>query len=121
MTGRVNGRSRALGTVPQDELRAAMTLWRAEREGVPGIARRRDARVADLRTHAAQRSRFYADHWTGVPADAPLAALPPVTKDHLMSRFDEWVTDPRKAGRAVLQAARRRGPVARRGHRRLAG
>ncbi|MHA6522845.1 phenylacetate--CoA ligase family protein [Tessaracoccus sp. G1721] len=95
MTGRVNGRSRALGTVPQDELRAAMTLWRAEQEGVSGIARRRDARVAALRTHAAQRSRFYADHWTGVPADAPLAALPPVTKGHLMSRFDEWATDPR--------------------------
>ncbi len=88
-------RSGGWGRVPRDELRAGLGLWRAEVAGADGITRRRHARVAALTTDAAAHSRFYADHWRGVPAGAPLAEYPPVTKLELMARFDDWVTDPR--------------------------
>lgn len=83
------------GRVPRGELSAGLGLWRAEVAGAEGISRRRDARVAALTADAAARSRFYAEHWRGVPVGAPLAAYPPVTKPELMARFDDWVTDPR--------------------------
>lgn len=81
--------------VPRSELPAGLGLWRAELAGADGIARRRDARLTALIAHAAAHSRFYADHWRGVPAGSPLSAHPPVTKSALMTRFDDWVTDPR--------------------------
>jgi phenylacetate-CoA ligase len=49
-------------------------------------------RLADLRAFASSRSPFYRDLHRGLD-DAPLAALPIVTKATLMERFDELVTD----------------------------
>lgn len=82
------------GRFPRGELRAGIGLWRAESAGADGIARRRADRVAALLAHARATSRFYADHWRGVPTDSPLADHPPVAKADLMARFDDWVTDP---------------------------
>lgn len=48
--------------------------------------------LAELRTFAVARSPFYRDLHGGLE-DAPLAALPIVTKATLMERFDELVTD----------------------------
>lgn len=47
-----------------------------------------------LRRHAYAHSRFYREHHAGL-REAPLHALPPVTKAELMASFDEAVTDPR--------------------------
>jgi phenylacetate-coenzyme A ligase PaaK-like adenylate-forming protein len=46
-----------------------------------------------LRRHAYARSAFYRRHHAGLE-DAPLHALPPVTKAQLMERFDDAVADP---------------------------
>lgn len=49
--------------------------------------------LAELRRWAYARSPFYSRHHAGL-FDAPLSALPPVTKAELMGHFDEVVTDP---------------------------
>ena len=76
-------------------LRVARDLWRAQREGPAGIARRRERRLATLVAHARARSPFYRELYAGVPAEGwRLADLPPTAKPDLMARFNEWVTDP---------------------------
>lgn len=49
-------------------------------------------RLAELRRYAAAHSPFYREAHRGL-ADAPLVALPIVTKAMLMERFDDLVTD----------------------------
>ena len=62
--------------------------------GADVIARARATRLAELVRHAREHSRFYAERYGGLPEAPPLEALPVVTKHDLMSRFDDWVTDP---------------------------
>ncbi len=50
--------------------------------------------LGELRRHAYACSPFYAERHRGLE-HAPLAALPPITKRELMSRFDDVVTDTR--------------------------
>lgn len=54
----------------------------------------RAARVRALRRHAVRSSPYYREAHRGLE-EAPLEALPPVTKDDLVERFDELVTDRR--------------------------
>lgn len=69
-------------------------LWVERLGGAAARRGNRDARLAALLAHARAHSRFYAGHWRGVAADAPLDAHPPVARRELMARFDDWVTDP---------------------------
>jgi len=79
----------------QTEARIALDLWRAEREGASGLARRRERRLSALLAHARTQSPFYRHLYRGLPADGvELHDLPPVTKPELMAAFDNWVTDP---------------------------
>jgi phenylacetate-coenzyme A ligase PaaK-like adenylate-forming protein len=72
-----------------------LDLWRAQREGEAGLARRRESRFADLLSHARRGSRFYRRLYRDLPAEgAALRDLPPINKRELMAAFDEWVTDP---------------------------
>lgn len=57
-------------------------------------------RLAELRRWAVARSPFYARHHAGLD-DAPLDALPPVTKSQLMEGFDDVLTDRSLTLRAV--------------------
>lgn len=69
--------------------------WAAERSGPAGIARRQRTRLADLVRFARERSPYYRALYRGLPSTVEdPTLLPPVTKPQLMSRFDEWVTDP---------------------------
>jgi len=77
-------------------------LFRSQREGASGLARRQQSRLAALVTHARASSRFYRRHYRDCAADAALGELPPVTKPELMAAFDEWVTDPRVTRATVL-------------------
>ncbi|MGZ8725011.1 MAG: phenylacetate--CoA ligase family protein [Aeromicrobium sp.] len=80
---------------PPGELRAALDMLRAQREGVAGLARRQESRLAALVAHARAKSRFYERLYRDLPADRlVLRDLPPVTKPQLMAAFDAWVTDP---------------------------
>lgn len=73
-----------------------LDLWRAEREGPAGLARRQETRLSALVAHARARSRFYQRLYRDLPEEgAGLRDLPPVTKRELMAAFDDWVTDPR--------------------------
>ena len=77
------------------EARLALDLWRAQREGAVGLARRQERRLADLVAHARSASPFYQRLYRDLPAEGvALRDLPPVTKPHLMAAFDDWVTDP---------------------------
>jgi hypothetical protein len=72
-----------------------LDLWRAEREGAAGLARRREPRLADLLAHARGASRFYRHLYRDLPSDGvALRDLPMVTKCELMAAFDDWLTDP---------------------------
>lgn len=76
--------------------RTVLDLWRAEREGPAGLARRQETRLAALVAHARARSRFFQSLYRHLPPEGiGLRDLPPVTKRALMASFDDWVTDPR--------------------------
>lgn len=78
-----------------DEALVALDLWRAQREGAPGLARRQAQRLASLVAYARTASPFYRGRYRGVTSERfALRDLPPVTKPELMSAFDDWVTDP---------------------------
>lgn len=67
----------------------------ARRQGAPAIAARQERRLADLVSFARTQSPYYRQLYRGLPdriTDATL--LPVTTKPALMSRFDDWVTDP---------------------------
>jgi len=83
------------------EARLVWDLFRSQREGAAGLARRQQARLAALVTHARAASRFYQRHYRDHAVGAPLRDLPPVTKPALMAAFDDWVTDPRVMRAAV--------------------
>lgn len=82
-----------------EELGIALDQLRAQRQGPAGLARRREARLAAMLTHARTSSPFYRHLYRDVAPTRPsdgvvLAQLPPVTKQELMANFDDWVTDP---------------------------
>jgi len=74
----------------------------AERESRPQLMARQARALAALRRHAYARSPFYrefhADRY-----DAPLHQLPVLSKQTMMARFDDLVTDP-TLRRAELEA-----------------
>ena len=73
----------------------AWDIWRAERGGPAGIARRQQARLAELVGFARSASPYYRHLYRDVPDDvADVRQLPPVSKRELMENFDDWVTDP---------------------------
>lgn len=73
----------------------ARDLWRAQREGPAGIARRRDHRLAALVAHARAHSSLFRRLYADVPVHGwNLHDLPPTAKAELMAAFDSWVTDP---------------------------
>lgn len=66
------------------------------RATAPAIARTQNTRLASLLVGAMRGSRFYREHLNGAtPGITPLGDLPPVSRQELMARFDDWVTDPR--------------------------
>lgn len=77
-----------------DTFNIVLDLWRAEREGAAGLARRQEARFKATLADARSSSRYYRRSYRNLPADGlVLSDLPVVTKSELMSAFDDWVTD----------------------------
>lgn len=67
-------------------------LWWTRHGGVAGSGLA-EHRLQSLVRHARSASPFYRERYAGLPANAPLADLPPVAKRELMARFDDWATD----------------------------
>jgi phenylacetate-coenzyme A ligase PaaK-like adenylate-forming protein len=63
----------------------------------PEIEALQRRRLKETVAHATTRSRFYRDLYASLPdpENAPLDRLPVVSKEQLMGRFDDWVTDSR--------------------------
>ena len=80
--------------------RLSQTWW-TRSGGVEAIAAARNERLAELLAFVRANSPFYRHAWRARPADAPLQALPVVTKRALMMDFDGWVTD-RQLTRSVV-------------------
>jgi phenylacetate-coenzyme A ligase PaaK-like adenylate-forming protein len=74
-------------------LRARSQLRARDRWSVDELHRHQTRALRELREFAAARSPFYRNLHRGLD-DAPLEALPVVTKGMLMEHFDEVVTDP---------------------------
>ena len=77
---------------------ARRDAWTRER-----LAAHQAERLGELVRHAVAHSPFYRERFAGIDTSAPidLAALPPVRKDELMERFDDWVCDRRLRRDAV--------------------
>jgi phenylacetate-coenzyme A ligase PaaK-like adenylate-forming protein len=70
-------------------------IWQTRRGGAAAVASAAQARLQALVALARERSALYRDLYRGLPLRRIHAAdLPPVTRQELMARFDEWVTDP---------------------------
>jgi phenylacetate-CoA ligase len=80
----------------QSAVGLTLDLVRAERQGGPGLLRRRRARLAELVSHVRVYSPYFRERYADVPY-GPLdpESLPVTSKAELMSRFDDWVTDHR--------------------------
>ena len=73
----------------------ALDVLAADRATPQALQARQDARLSKLLDVASKRSRFYSEHLEGNDVlHAKLSDLPAVSKQALMSRFDDWVTDP---------------------------
>ena len=68
--------------------------WWTRSGGAAAIAAARTEHLAALLKFVRAHSALYRDRWSDVPKDAPLEALPVVTKRELMDDFDRWVTEP---------------------------
>jgi phenylacetate-coenzyme A ligase PaaK-like adenylate-forming protein len=77
-------------------LRVAAGLWRASRGGPGAVTAVQRGRLADLVEQAQRCSPFYRGHYRHLGAShrVPLAELPPTSKQQLMDRFDDVLTDP---------------------------
>jgi phenylacetate-coenzyme A ligase PaaK-like adenylate-forming protein len=65
------------------------------REAPHALAARQKTRLALQLKAAVRGSRFYRERLSGMSPEAtPLSDLPVVTRNELMARFDDWVTDP---------------------------
>ncbi|MDP9884838.1 phenylacetate-coenzyme A ligase PaaK-like adenylate-forming protein [Sinomonas atrocyanea] len=84
---------------------------RVLRGGPAAIEARQRERLAALLQHARAHSDFYAQLYAGLPQDAELGSLPPVTKAELMGHFDRWVTDPEVTKDALLRFTARQDTI----------
>lgn len=90
---------------------AAWDARRALRGGPAAIEARQRERLTALLQHARAHSSFYAELYAGLPQDAELGSLPPVTKAELMGHFDRWVTDPQVTQEALLRFTARQDTI----------
>src|ERR1700741_1171406 len=72
--------------------RLSQTWW-TRSGGIDASAPAPTERLAALLAFPRANSPHYREAWRPRPADAPLQALPVVTKRELMADFDRWVTD----------------------------
>lgn len=90
---------------------AVTNLWWTRSLGPAAIEATCRHRLAERIAHARAQSPFYRRHYREVPAGAPLADHPPVTKAALMADFDDWVTDPAIEQRDVERFMRSRSHI----------
>jgi putative adenylate-forming enzyme len=82
----------ARGALSRERELRARDGWTPEQ-----LAGHQAQRLAALVRHAAAHSPLYRERFAGVDTAGPveLSSLPPVRKDELMERFDDWVCDRR--------------------------
>ena len=74
---------------------AAWDIWLAAAASREEIAARCARRFAGMVQFARSRSPYYAGLYRSLPqSNIQSLHVPPVTRNSLMDRFDEWVTDP---------------------------
>ena len=77
-------------------------LWWSRHGGHAHVEALAARRLRELVRHARSASPFYRRLYAALPEDAPLQALPAVTKAKLMESFDDWSTD-RRVTRARVE------------------
>lgn len=81
--------------MPESRLGLLLDVRRALKGGRPALEARQRKRLAEMASFARENSRFYREHYAGLPENVDrLDVLAPVTKPMRMERFDDWVTDP---------------------------
>lgn len=79
---------------PPDVFRTVLDAGRAKRQGLTGLERRQQDRLAEIVAFARTRSPFYRRLYEGLPDRVRDPSFLPVTnKAVLMAQFDDWVTD----------------------------
>lgn len=99
----------------RDLLGTIVGTWRAGRGRFPRIASLQRERLEELVAFARRRSHVYRELYAPLPDPVQdLRTLPPVTKRHLMERFDTWVTDPAVTREGVEAFVSDRGRIGQR-------
>ena len=80
---------------PPSPWTAAWDIRQAERGGSASVMSRQRTRLAGMIAFSRRHSPFYRRRYGHLPGENPdILSLPPVTKQELMDRFRDWVTDP---------------------------
>jgi phenylacetate-CoA ligase len=78
----------------ENRLSLLRDVYRAGREGPVAMALRQRERLADMVAYARAHSPFFRERYRKLPERVEESARLPVTsKQELMARFDDWVTD----------------------------
>lgn len=75
---------------PQEALNVVHDANSLSRETIAVLQKERLAAIVD---HARENSAFYREKYAGLPANPSLAELPPVNKQELTARMQDWITD----------------------------
>ena len=83
------------GNFPAGRLRLVLDVHRVRRGSADAVEACQRARLGAAIAHARTHSRYYGELYRHLPSQVPdITHLPVTDKRTLMSRFDEWVTDP---------------------------
>lgn len=89
-SGRVNRRVMNGG-----KLSLLLDAWWTRRKGRSYIARKQHARLAEIIRFARTHSAYYRELYRDLPENIDdVTRLPVTSKKELMTRFDQWITDP---------------------------
>ena len=75
-------------------IHAFLTSRKAKKMPKETLRMLQEERLQNLIQYARANSALYKEKYTGLPGKPSLGLLPPVSKKELMSRFDEWITNP---------------------------
>jgi phenylacetate-coenzyme A ligase PaaK-like adenylate-forming protein len=75
------------------------------------IAELQKKRLTELVAHARTHSVFYREKYADLPENPSLAALPPVGKQELTARMQDWITDPDFSEEALVAFIRDMGTL----------
>ncbi len=93
---------------PQEALKLVHDADFLSREAIAVLQKER---LAAMVAHARENSAFYSERYAGLPDHYSLEELPPVSKQELTARMQDWITDPDFSEEALVAFIRDTGTL----------